>query len=183
MTPRRGDFMQTFTGRQFWPLDARPEEVDVDDIAHSLSLQCRYAGHCLRFYSVAEHSVRVARWLRERGESAQTVLTGLLHDATEAYLVDIPRPVKRSMPDYNAHEAALWCDVAARFGLPRKMPAIVHEADNRIIADELVNMRPMTWHAKHDSPLGVKLEFWSPEEAERQFLAAFFEFSLDHLVD
>ncbi|RWN51462.1 MAG: hypothetical protein EOS04_24140 [Mesorhizobium sp.] len=165
--------MQTYTARQFWPLDARPDEVHIEDIAHALSLQCRYAGHCLKFYSVAEHSVMLARWLTEMGESDETALTGLLHDATEAYLVDMPRPVKRSLNDYRLHEAVLWKVVAERYGLPEVMPAIVHEADDRIIADELVNLRPMPWHAKHDDPLHVDLKFWTPEQAEAEFLAAY----------
>lgn len=171
-TERKGDFMQTFSARQFWPLDARTAEVHIDDIAHSLSLQCRYAGHCLRFYSVAEHCVHVARWIWWHS-TPMNALIGLLHDATEAYLVDMPRPVKRSLYDYRMHEAALWKVIAARYGLPEEMPAIVHDADNRIIADELVNMRPMAWHAKHNDRLGVRLGFWSPERAEREFLDLF----------
>ncbi|MBZ9973541.1 hypothetical protein LB517_28325 [Mesorhizobium sp. BR1-1-12] len=169
---RRGDFMQTYTARQFWPLDARPDEVHIEDIAHSLSLQCRYAGHCKRFYSVAEHSVLIANWIWWHGSVADA-LVGLLHDATEAYLVDMPRPVKRSMHEYRLHEAALWKVIAERFGLPEDMPAVVHEADNRIIADELVNMAPMAWHAKYDDPLGVELQFWTPDEAEENFLKTF----------
>ncbi len=168
-TKRRGDFMQTYSARQFCPLDARRDEVHIEDIAHSLSLQCRYAGHCQKFYSVAEHSVLIANWIWWHG-SAADALVGLLHDATEAYLVDMPRPVKRSLPDYQRHEAALWKVIASRFCLPEDMPAVVHEADNRIIADEMVNMRPMAWHAKHDDPLGVELQFWSPAEAEDAFL-------------
>ncbi|MBZ9659744.1 hypothetical protein LB523_11880 [Mesorhizobium sp. ESP-6-4] len=172
-TERKGGMLQTFTGRHFWPLDARPEEVHIEDIAHSLSLQCRYAGHCKRFYSVAEHSVLIANWIWWHG-SAADALAGLLHDATEAYLVDMPRPVKRSMHEYRLHEAALWKVLAARFGLPEEMPAIVHEADNRIIADELVNMRPMAWHDKHNDPLCVSLAFWSPGESEHNFLNTFY---------
>ncbi|TGQ19585.1 hypothetical protein EN860_019680 [Mesorhizobium sp. M00.F.Ca.ET.217.01.1.1] len=171
--------MQTFTARQFWPLDARPEEVHIEDIAHALSLQCRYAGHCRNFYSVAEHSVLIARWLVDVGESVETALAGLMHDATEAYLVDMPRPVKRSLHEYRIHEAALWRVIAKRYGLPEELPAIVHGADQRIIADELVNMLPMAWHGKHDSPLGVKLELWSPNRAEQEFLAAYV--ALDHM--
>jgi hypothetical protein len=169
---RTGDFMQTWSARQFWPLDARPDEVHIEDIAHSLSLQCRYAGHCKRFYSVAEHSVLIANWIWWHG-SAADALCGLMHDATEAYLVDMPRPVKRSMHEYRMHEAALWKVIAARYSLPEVMPDVVHDADNRIIADELVNMAPMAWHAKHSDPLGVELQFWSPEEAEAAFLETF----------
>src|ERR1700693_75116 len=59
--PRKGDWIQTFTGRQFWPLDPRPEEVCIEDIAHGLSNECRFAGQCRSFYSVAQHSVLCAR--------------------------------------------------------------------------------------------------------------------------
>ena len=58
---RKGGWIQTYTGRQFWPMDPRSHEVFIEDIAHSLSMMCRYAGHCERFYSVAEHSILLAR--------------------------------------------------------------------------------------------------------------------------
>lgn len=171
---RRGDFMQTFTGRKFWPLDPRPGEIDILDIAHALAMQCRYGGHSRNFYSVAEHCVHVSRWLSEMGESKKTALVGLLHDATEAYLVDLPRPVKASFPDYKSAEDRLWRVIARRYGLPEAMPAKVHEADNRILADEIrQNMVPMDWHDKHDDPLGIRLQFWSPDRAETEFLLEF----------
>jgi hypothetical protein len=169
---RRGDFMQTYSGKAFFPLDPRVQDVDIRDIAHSLALQCRYAGHCRRFYSVAEHSVLIARWLVGRAD-AETALWGLLHDASEAYLVDVPRPVKPSLVGYKEAEAKVMEVIAKHFGMPLGMPEIVHEADNRIIADEIVNMTRMPWHAKHDDPLGVPLMYWSPSEAEEEFLATF----------
>jgi hypothetical protein len=76
---RRGDWMQTFTGRRFWPLDPRGEDVLIEDIAHALSLLTRYGGHCTRFYSVAEHSVLLAR-----AATPENALWLLLHDASEA---------------------------------------------------------------------------------------------------
>lgn len=171
--PRTGDFMQTYTGRKFWPMDPRADEVFIEDIAHSLSLQCRYAGHCLRFYSVAEHSVHIARWLLDK-HSALTALYGLLHDAPEAYVVDVPRPLKPFLANYKEAEAGVWSAIARRYGLAEDMPAAVHEADGRIIADELVNLLPMEWHGRYaGEELGVTLEYWSPEEAEVEFLAAF----------
>ena len=169
---RIGDFMQTATGRKFWPLDPRPEEVFIEDIAHSLSLQCRYAGHCLRFYSVAEHSVLMARKLLWEGEGL--ALWALLHDAAEAYTVDVPRPLKRHLVGYKEAEAVVMAAVCARFGLSESMPPAVHDADNRIIGDELVNMVPMDWHARYaGKELGVRLRYWSPEEARVEFLATF----------
>lgn len=177
-TGRHGDFMQTFTGKKFWPMDPRANEVCIRDIAHSLSLQCRYAGHCRRFLSVAEHSVLIARWVRGQTD-AQTALWGLLHDASEAYLIDVPRPVKPFLSGYKAAESKVMAAVCHRFGLPLKMPDLVHEADERIIADELVNLVLMAWHARHDDPLGVTLRYWSPEEAEIEFLETFKALSVE----
>lgn len=171
---RFGDWMQTYTGRQFWPLDPRPDEVRIEDIAHSLAMQCRYAGHCLRFYSVAEHSVLVAWWLKANyGSSA--ALYGLTHDAPEAYLVDVPRPVKPFLTGYKEAEQRVWMAVADRFGLDWSLPDSVHEADTRILCDERAqNMAPCAapWNIVND-PLGVTLRFWSPEEAEIIFLDTF----------
>lgn len=171
---RRGDWLQTFTGRKFWPIDPCADEVSIDDIAHALSMLCRYSGHCLRFYSVAEHSVHVAQWLFDNGYPYEAVLAGLLHDATEAYVADVPRPLKQSLPTYKDAESKVWRAIAARYGLAAELPAEVHEADNRILADEIQqNMKPMEWHANHDDPLGVELQFWTPAQAEHEFIAMF----------
>jgi len=170
---RCGSFMQTATGRKYWPLDPRPDEVFIEDIAHSLSLQCRYAGHVLRFYSVAEHSVLIARHLAAK-HAPDVALAGLLHDAPEAYCVDVPRPLKPYLANYKDIEARNWAAIAARFCLPEELPAEVHDADERIIADELVNLAPMDWHARYAGrELGVRLRYWSPEQAKEEFLATF----------
>ncbi|NGO63983.1 hypothetical protein G6N76_09880 [Rhizobium daejeonense] len=166
---RFGDFMQVYSGRQFWPMDPKADEIHIEDIAHSLSLQCRYAGHCIKFYSVAEHSVLLAGWLLPR-YGAEIALWGLLHDASEAYLVDVPRPLKPFLHGYKEAEARVMAAVAQRFGLALDMPPPVHEADDRIIADELVNLRPMAWHGRFDDPLGVRVQCWEPEHAEDEFL-------------
>src|SRR4051812_20612492 len=90
----RGDWMQTYTGRAFWPLDAQPEDVDPLDIAAALSMLCRYGGHVSRFYSVAEHCL-----LMSEAVAPEHALWALLHDATEAYMGDMVRPLKRQMPE------------------------------------------------------------------------------------
>lgn len=167
---RTGDWIQTYTGRQFWPLDPRADEIFVEDIAHALSMQCRFAGHCLKFYSVAEHSVLVSR-----NVAPELALWALLHDAAEAYLVDLPRPVKRSMPDYRGAEDRVMAAICYRFGLPQDMPAAVKTADNRILADEAEqNMArpPVAWE-DNGARLGVRLQFWTPQEAEGAFLRAY----------
>lgn len=166
---RHGQWMQTFTGRPFWPLDPRPDEIHIEDIAHALSLQCRYAGHCRRFYSVAEHCVLLAIHVPPAFK-----LWALLHDAAEAYLTDIPRPLKGDLGGYAALEDRVMAAVCARFGLSPDMPAIVHECDGRIISDERANLSAsvLPWSAQPE-PLGVTLRYWSPEQAERAFLHAY----------
>ena len=174
--PRRGDWMQTATGKQFWPLDPRPEEVDVVDIAFGLSKICRYGGHTTRFYSVAEHSVLVAQALPKNLQ-----MYGLLHDASEAYLGDVIRPLKRFIPGYRDFEEAVMVAVCAHFGLTYPMPAAVKEIDNNILLDEMVQVMkpaPVPWHTQaaqelgHE-PLGVEIQCWKPERAAEKFLEEF----------
>lgn len=165
--PRKGDWMQTAGGRQFWPLDPRPEEVFLDDIAHALSHLCRYGGHCRNFYSVAEHSV-----LMSRAVAPAFARWALLHDASEAYVVDVPRPIKPALAGYDAIETRIMAAVCLRFGLPPEMPAAVKAADRAILTDEMQQAMaspPVPWSTAGD-PLGVRLEFWSPGVARLEFL-------------
>lgn len=171
---RRGDWMQTFTGGVFWPMDPRPEEVDIADIAHALANACRYAGHVRRFYSVAEHSVLLSRHF----SSLPHRRWALLHDATEAYLVDVPRPVKPFLPGYREAEDAVMRVVAARFGLGGDtIPEAVKIADGRILCDEreqAMNPCVLDWNLV-GPPLGVTLRFWPPDVAKAEFLIAYRE--------
>jgi hypothetical protein len=172
IAPRRGDWIQTYSGRQFWPIDPRPDEVDIEDIAHALSMQCRYAGHCLAFYSVAEHCVHLARHV-----SAPAKRWALLHDAAEAYLVDVPRPVKPHLYGYKSAEARVMQAIAKRFGLDGECPREVDEADRRILVDEALQIMappPVPWAAIDGlKPLGVKLALWPPHVAREEFLTLF----------
>lgn len=177
-TERRGDWKQTYTGKQYWPIDPRPEDVNIEDIAHALSMLCRFGGHCLKFYSVAEHSVHIARWLYPR-HGAFVALCGLLHDATEAYVVDVPRPLKPFLSNYKEIEHQNWLAIAASFNLPSKLPSCVKEADFRMLSDEASqNMaRCDTEWSTTTEPLGIELQYWDCEQAELEFLAAFRELS------
>src|SRR5690349_18842227 len=101
---RTGDWIATFTGKRWFLTDPDPADVDIDDIAHALSMICRFGGHTKQFYSVAEHSVRVANAMEIAGCGALACLHGLIHDAPEAYLGDIVRPLKYSLTDYRVWE-------------------------------------------------------------------------------
>lgn len=169
---RIGDWMQTASGRAYWPLDPRASEVCIEDIAHSLSMQCRYAGHCQRFYSVAEHSILVSQLV-----PPEHALHGLLHDAAEAYLVDLPRPVKRHMPEYAEVEESNWLIIAKHFGIEPEMPATIKDADNAVLLAEqkvLMLPPPMPWSVPGE-PADVVIHCLSPEQAGIAFMIRFNE--------
>ena len=169
--------MQTFTGRKFWPLDPRAEEVSIVDIAHSLSNQCRYAGHCKDFYSVAQHSVLVSAIC-----DPEDALWGLLHDAAEAYLVDLPRPIKRFSEigvHYKKAETALLVAISERFHIPVTEPASVKKADNVALMTEkrdLMSQSPEEWiEERTTKPMVARILPWSPTLAKAEFLRRFEE--------
>lgn len=166
----RGDWIQTYSGRAFYPLAPYPQDVCIEDIAHALSQLCRFGGHCRRFYSVAEHSVLLSRAVVPGFQ-----MWALLHDASEAYVVDVPRPIKKQLPAYVEAERRVMAAICARFDLDPQEPWAVKNADTRILADEaqqLMAPPPMPWSGECN-PLGVTLEFMSPEEAKRAFLERF----------
>lgn len=181
----KGDWMQTFSGRKFYPLSPRAEDIDPIDIAHALSLLCRYNGHVDRFYSVAEHCVLISRWLEQTGHSPLAQLEGLLHDGTEAFVGDMIRPLKVGMPEYQAAEARVQMELWVRFDLPRisyrdgsvayaQESLAVKEADTRILLDErnvlMAGKAPAAWGQDNLSPLGVRVEGWLPDIAELEYL-------------
>ena len=171
LAPRRGGWTQTFTGQQFWPMDPRPEEVHLEDIAHALANLCRYNGHTSSHYSVAEHCVLLSQVVSE-----ENALWALLHDATEAYIGDMVRPLKNFMPDYVAVEEALMGVIATRFGLVGPMPDEVKEADSRIILNEraaLLGPPPADWGLSHLAPLDLDIRAWGPAGAKAEYLARF----------
>jgi hypothetical protein len=178
MTARVGNWMMTYTGRAFYPYDMRVEDFCIEDIAHALSLLCRYGGHCKQFYSVAEHSVIVSRMVPR-----EHALAGLMHDATEAYLVDMPRPIKVGFPQYKEMEAKIWTMVAARFGLREQLPAEVHQADGHALWHEMAAiMAPVPkgheWGMGSPAPELLRpdlIRCWTPKDAERFFLNRFKE--------
>ncbi|TNE48937.1 MAG: phosphohydrolase [Deltaproteobacteria bacterium] len=165
-------WIQTYTGKQFWPLEPERNTIDIEDIAHSLSMLCRFNGHCLAFYSVAEHCVRVSRILPP--ESAKW---GLLHDAGEAYLVDMPKPLKRMIPEFEEHENHLLESIAQHFGLSWPIPKDVHHADVVMLMTEkrdLMSPEPESWGIDVE-PLSDTIHPMSPMEAKAAFLERFQE--------
>lgn len=163
-------WIQTYTGKKFYPLAPRVEDIDIEDIAHALSNLCRFGGHSRWFYSVAQHSLLMS-WLVPK----EFALWALLHDASEAYLVDVPRPIKGELGGYREAEERLEHCIAERFGLSGPMPAAVKAADNSILMDEakaLLGDPPEEWDAKYE-PLGVDIMPWPVEGTKAVFLKRF----------
>lgn len=164
-------WMQTFMGLQFFRQRPRIESVHIEDIAHALSMVCRFGGHCRYFYSVGEHSVHVS-YLVARTHA----LWGLLHDAHEAYGGDILKPYKTG--EQRAAEALIQRSVCKKFGLPLTMPAEVAFADLRMLATEklaLMKPEPCPW-MKLPAPANPEMiRCWEPRYAKQMFLERFEE--------
>ena len=133
-------WIETHSGKKMYFLEPTAAMIDIDDIAHSLSLQCRFSGHTSRFYSVAEHSVNVAIELADEGLEVQ--LQGLLHDASEAYLLDVPSPVKQFLTGYKSMEERLMRAICSKFGVNFPMSMMVKEADHVMLKCEARNLLP-----------------------------------------
>ena len=108
-------YITTYSGIHFTPLEPKPEEILVRDIAHAQSLMTRANGHFPEFYSVAQHSIACGREAIARGYSARLVLACLLHDGSEAYLSDITRPVKSVLPGYKEVEKVVQDVIYKKF--------------------------------------------------------------------
>jgi hypothetical protein len=124
-------WMQTHSGRAFYPTDCESLDAQYSDIAHALSNICRFGGHCKKFYSVLNHSVlthdiAVAFW---PDLTSQERLTVLMHDATEAYIGDMVKPVKVNMEQFNELEEKLWKILAKKFNLLEVLPNFVKLSD------------------------------------------------------
>jgi hypothetical protein len=111
------DYILTFSKIKFFPLEPVREDIKIEDIAHSLSLMTRANGHCKHFYSVAQHSILCFKEANSRGYSERVQLACLLHDASESYISDLTRPVKRNLPEYFTIEEKLQGIIFDRFGL------------------------------------------------------------------
>lgn len=128
------DYIETYSGIKFEFLDPKPEQFNIVDIAHSLSMNCRFTGHCRMFYSVAEHSWNAARMLF--GLPKEIQLAALLHDASEAYITDIASPVKQHLPDYINIEHNIERALFDKYGLEYPMHPAIKVADRAMLSTE-----------------------------------------------
>lgn len=146
-------------------------QFTIEDIAHGLANICRYSGQCTSFYSVAEHSLLVSE------TAVGFEIEALLHDAAEAFLGDITRPLKQMLPDYRRIESEVERIVFSRFGIQIPLPHEVKEADLRVLAAEQRQIMPPGtdgWLCGQDVvPAPVVVRHLSPEAAKRAWLERF----------
>lgn len=162
------------SGRLFSFLTPAKSEYGIEDIAHGLAHECRFAGHVDHFYSVAQHSLLVSLIVPR-----EDALCGLLHDGAEAFLKDIPKPLKRLLPDYSRIEKEVEADIFARFGLPPTLPKSIKHADQILLATERRDLQPFADFlpppAPGIEPLNTRIYPMSPIVAKRMFLKRFHE--------
>lgn len=190
--PKKSDYIRTFTGIKFWPLDPSVKDIKPADIAHALAQKVRWQGHCKHFYSVGQHSLRVARAARIYGtleglpeeECDLLYMYGILHDSNEAYLPDIPTPLKPLIKGWKRIEKHLDSIILKRFGLPTmsvEHKRLVKKADKALLqmeADELFERSNKDKHTHWPLPerldipeeilLSVHVKLFPPESSESQ---------------
>lgn len=183
-SPIPAPLIRTFTGRLVNPLALSPDDVDIVDVAHALSNLCRFGGHTKTFYSVAQHSVLVSEQLADYNPNGahgmsrtQLARWGLLHDASEAYLIDLPRPLKHHPAFgtvYREAEAIAMRAVIEHFNLrPSTQPIAVDYWDDVLVESERRDLCPNSLKEYPVAPLPFAIEAWTSATAEREFLRAY----------
>jgi uncharacterized protein len=177
------DWIQTYTGKKFYPLAPTLAMLDIRDQARALSMCCRYAGHVKTFYSVAEHAVRISMELEDRDYPVEIQKWGLIHDNSEAYLGDVTRPLKLTdtMKGYRGAEKNLQQLIASWLDLPILEPDAVRDIDTEILGTEVHQLKQPIhpdWAATTAtgalSPPWRNITLgWDPTTAENNYLSRF----------
>lgn len=186
--------IETFGGKMFDVFDPDPNQIDIFDIAHHLSLITRFSGACKWHYSIAQHSIMCADRAKDyhypRPSEHKLALALLMHDAAEAYVGDIVRPIKRTLTDFSVIENGVMAAINERFDLPRIAESrgykkAVHEVDTRmLVTEKLQLMSPKVRWAIEDifEPYELELDQWQPRIAELLFLSYFARFRPDEVT-
>lgn len=166
----------TYTGKCIDPLAASEDDITIEDIAHATANLCRYTGHVRSFYSVAEHSVRVSELLEAREFDTKVQLNGLMHDASEAYLGDVARPVKDNSTVgalYREAEDVLMELISQKYGLTWPLSEEIGWADYVLLRTEQRDLMPYPndlYTLEEYEMLDEEIKPWQPDQAEAEFL-------------
>ncbi|MDQ5902525.1 MAG: 5-nucleotidase [Pseudomonadota bacterium] len=168
----RAVYVSTFLGNRFYLLAPHIDDVAIEDIAHGLAFQCRFNGQTQHFYSVAQHSLMVAGLVPRR-----LALAALLHDAAEAYLGDMVKPLKSLFPDFSQIETEVMAIIGARFGVSGFDDRLIKRADLIALATEKRDLMPHSSEAWQSlggiAPLPARIKPLSPPVAKQLFLLEF----------
>jgi len=179
---RRGAWMQTSMGGKFFPLDPRPEDFCISDLANGMALDCRYAGQGRvdRYYSVAEHCVHMARYSIRDSTHPTVSMVVLLHDAAEGFFNDLPRAVKHAVGSaYSDLEDNFQDIILAKYKLliiSVENAHYIKDLDRRMVPlEKAVIMRyPQPWAYDQFEPLdGITIQCWTPSQAKLEWLVTY----------
>lgn len=170
---RKYNWIQTYTGLQFSLTDPQPDDVNIKDIARALSNICRFTGHVRQFYSVAQHSV-----LASEHVPLEDQLAALLHDAHEAYIGDMSRPLKKvgDHAVFKSCEQRIEAAIKEQFGIKNMKPQSVADVDLKLLVTEARDLfigglhSEWTINAKTNPPFDFEIIPWHPDEAMQRFL-------------
>jgi len=168
----KNGWIQTYTGMRVYPIAPVPHQFLLEDIAHALAMQCRWNGHTRTFFSVAQHCVLASELSVEYAREL------LMHDATEAYISDVPRPVKRQLPEFQHYEERLMEVIFEAFNLRYPLAPEVHAIDNVLLrweARDLFSPGRCVSLFGEAAAEGIRhlrpIVPWSPPVAEEMFIA------------
>lgn len=170
-------FISTYTGKHFYPLEPDVDKIDIDDIAHALSLICRGNGHVKSFFSVGQHCINCCREAMLRGYSDRIALACLIHDASECYMSDVPRPFKQFLNEYNQHEEMLLDMIYTKYlgsTLTTEESFLVKEIDDDMLYYDLKEL--LAFESDRKAPdIKIKLDYSVKtfEEVEETYLQLF----------
>ena len=174
------DYITTYGGTHFVPLEPEPEKIHITDIAHALSLICRGNGHVKHFFSVGQHCIHCALEAEARGYSKRLCLAGLLHDASEAYLSDVPRPFKKSLSGYQQMEDKLLSLIFIKYlgsDLSREEAELIRKIDDDMLYFDLSELLGELPEGEKPEMKSTFSEDFVPfEKVEQQYLDLFHKF-------
>lgn len=173
------DYITTYNGIHFYPLEPEADKIYIEDIAHALSLLCRGNGHVKHFFSVGQHCINCAVEAMERGYSRRVCLACLLHDASEAYLSDVPRPFKKSLPSYQELEDRTLTVIYEKYlgtTLTEDEARLVKGIDDDMLYFDLQELLNETSEReKPEMMSSFSLEIVSFTDVEREYLKLFYK--------
>lgn len=178
------DYITTYTGIHFYPLEPEADKIHIEDIAHALSLLCRGNGHVKDFFSVGQHCINCALEAMARGYSKKVCLACLLHDASEAYLSDVPRPFKKTLPEYQQLEDQFLSVVYEKYlgsPLTAEEEMLVRQIDDDMLYFDLTELLNQPVERKQPEMKSRFTEKYVPfHEVEEKYLNLFRQLMEDY---